>query len=207
MNNSNKSKLIILGFVIILLLLVGYIITTSMSRSGKLSLNVTIFPSTAAVTVDGKSSTKGKLYLSPGTHTITASQTGFDASTKQVYVEKSDQTTVLVLNPVSDSAKLWVANHQAEYNNVSGAGELEAKELSTTFNSKNPITKYLPYKTFMYSIGYRNDKSDPSGMSIILTIDAPEGYRQAALYRIRQLGYDPTNFTINFNDYENPFSL
>ena len=51
------------------------------------------------------------------------------------------------------------------------------------------------------------DHSDPSGNSIIIEIDAREGYRQAALYKIRELGYDPTDLTINFRGYENPFPL
>src|SRR5690606_12422556 len=112
-----------------------------------------------------------------------------------------------VMSPNSEAAMKLARENEDAYMEAQAAGERAAAEIGKTFNDKNPIARHLPYKTFFYSIGYRMDPTDPSGNSIIIEIDAPEGYRQSALYRIRQLGYDPTDFTINFRDYENPFPL
>jgi len=65
----------------------------------------------------------------------------------------------------------------------------------------------LPYDNLVYTIGYQADPSDPTGQSVIIDIDAAEGYRNAAVDKIRELGYDPADYKITFEGYVNPFSL
>ncbi len=85
--------------------------------------------------------------------------------------------------------------------------EEDSENYAETFNDINPIVEKLPIKALFYSIGFRNDPNDKTGQSIILEIDALPDYRQSAINKIRELGYDPGNFKIIFREYESPFNL
>lgn len=73
----------------------------------------------------------------------------------------------------------------------------------TELQQKYPIITNLPLDLYIYKIGYRIDQSDPSGKSIKLTIDSDTAAgRLGALRHIRTLGYDPTDYKIEFINYE-----
>lgn len=79
----------------------------------------------------------------------------------------------------------------------------EGSELDTILVDKYPIIKSLPLDAAIYKLGYRIDESDPSGHSIKLTIDSDTASgRIAALREIQSLGYPPTNFKIEFLNFE-----
>jgi hypothetical protein len=201
--NDTKLKIGLIAGILLVLLL-GYGIFTLSSRAGKIAVNVTLYPSDIHATLDDKELRTGTMYLESGTYTLKGSKPGFEDLTKPVTINETQKTIVVAPTAVSPEAKEWAKKN---YYKIQGLQETRAAEIGRDFNERNPIAKHLPYKTFFYSVGYRMDQSDPTGNSIILEIDASEGYRQSALYRIRQLGYDPTDFTINFRDYENPFPL
>lgn len=190
-----------------LLAAVGYILLFSVGRSGKTPVDMVIFPEDAIATLDGEEVKSGTLYLEPGTYSVRAKREGFSDYSKTLVLEETPQTLPIILSPVTREALEFSKKNEEEFEKAYAKGQKAAAEQGKIFNDRNPIAKHLPYKTFFYSVGYRMDPSDPSGNSIIIEIDASEGYRQSALYRIRQLGYDPTDFTINFRDYENPFPL
>ena len=200
----------VVGVVVGLLLIVPivYYIHQLSDQNGKIQVHVDIVPQESKTTVNGKeTSSRGTIYLEPGEYTFKADLSEFTGYSKTTYIDKGNTIISVGLTPITDTARKWVNNHTNDYNRIKGLGDTHASEIGRSFNERNPIAKSLPYRTFMYTIGYINDSSDPSENSIILTIYASEGYRQAALYRIRQLGYDPTDFTINFKNYENPFPL
>ncbi len=207
MGNQVTKKIIAVACILLLLITGIYISTLTISRQDKTLVTISIFPEDARVTMNGEVVKPGKTYLSPGIYAVEATRDGFDNYSTVVTLEENEQTVAISLNATTEEGREYIKENQAAYTKTYGAGQQAAAEIGKIFNDRNPIAKRLPYKTFVYSIGYRMDQTDPSGNSIILTIDASEGYKQAALYRIRQLGYDPTDFTINFRNYENPFAL
>lgn len=62
----------------------------------------------------------------------------------------------------------------------------------------------LPYQNMIYTISDTLNQSDDS---IVIHIDAPEGYRNGAVDIINTLGYSPSRFTYVFENYKDPFSL
>lgn len=206
MGNS-RYKLIGVAAIVILLLSVCYFVVITISRQNKTAINVAIFPSDAQVTIDNQKINPGTIYLKQGTYDVKASRDGFKSYTTTLTVSPSTRTYTISLESNSQEGDEWVTSHQNDLQHIRELGEKASEESGKAFNDRNPIAMKLPYRTLLYTIGYQADPSDPSGNSIILTIDAPEGYRQSALYRIRQLGYDPTDFTIIFRNYENPFPL
>jgi hypothetical protein len=111
----------------------------------------------------------------------------------------------VALEAVSESALEWARKNEKLYLAYEGRAGERANAEGEEFSKVNPITSKLPYENFLYTLGYRADTTDSSGNSIIVEIDAPAEYRRAALKKIRDLGYDPTDFKINFRNYESPF--
>jgi hypothetical protein len=199
-----NSKVIGLGIGILLIVIVGIGVFNRTNQSGKIAVSVTLFPSDVNATLDNYELHSGTMYFDPGTYTLKSTKSGFENLSKTVIINETQKTLVVAPTAKSPEAIKWAKNN---YNKIQGLQDAHALEIGKDFSNHNPIAKYLPYKTFFYSVGYRMDQSDPTGNSIIIEIDATEGYRQSAIYRIRQLGFDPADFTINFRGYENPFPL
>jgi len=192
---------------IMLLLLVGYFVYITNERSGKIAVEVVAVPGDAHITINNAVFSPGIAYLKPGYYEIKATKEGFaDFSSVASIESTSDQAIPIPMEATSDEAKKWAEDNQDKYLELEGRAGKSAQQRGDVFQEKNPIVKHLPYDSFLYTIGYKADPSDPSGNSIIIEIDAGEGYRQAAIYQISQWGYNPADFKINFRNYKNPFT-
>jgi hypothetical protein len=203
---QNHKRLSIIIIIILLTIPVIYYAYINIDRAGKVEVSIDAAPEDATITIDSRPSKPGTTFLKPGTYVIKASKSGFaDYTTTQVIGE--DQRTIAVLlKPVSEEAKQWAQKNQQKYLEVEGKVGQVSAEQGEAFRTKNPIVNLLPYKNYLFTIGYKNDNSDASGNSIIVTINAPEAYRDSAIYQIYQWGYDPTDFKIEFTNFNNPFA-
>ena len=69
--------------------------------------------------------------------------------------------------------------------------------------AKYPLIKALPVTTPYYSMYY-----DSNGDSVTITIKTPSPYyRFFALERMRNIGYDPTDYVIQYADYKSPLGV
>lgn len=198
-----------LAFMAIILLIAGfigfstYIIST---RSNKQTVTVNLLPSDTKLLANDEQIQNGTAYLKPGTYTLKASRSGFKSVEKTVVISKPNTLAIdIALEPVADSAIQWKKNNEQLYLDYEGRAGVRATQEGESFTKLNPITTKVPFSNLLYTIGYRADPSDPTGNSIILTVDAFSGYRNAAINKIISLGYDPTNYKIEFKNYESPF--
>ena len=205
MLNILKNKIFII--IAVFLLVIALFSSLYLSRINKTAVRIEMFPVDTNLRIDGHRVGRGTAYFKPGTYEIEASRKGFKSYSGTVEIDTAATPIAIMLDPESNEAKKIFTDHQADYNRAREVSYEALQKSNTLFNEKNPIISKLPYKTFMYQIGYIRDATDPTGMSIIVTIYASETYRQAALYRIYQLGFDPTDLNIVFKDYENPFPL
>lgn len=186
--------------------IIGYSIFTAISRSGKEAVKVYILPGDAQVTVNGQRVSAGTAYLTPGKYEIEGKKSGFADYNDSVLIESPNIEIIDIgLVPISDEAKKWAKDNERLYAEREGRGAEQARKRGEVFKQINPITNKLPINNVLYSIGYTLDPDDPTEKSIILQVDVPQGYREGVLNKIRELGYDPTNFKINFKIYESPF--
>jgi hypothetical protein len=197
------------AFIAIVLLIAGLLGMVAFIVATKPNMQpvvVNVVPSDAKVTANGTELKNGTAYLTPGVYSIEVSRGGFKTEKTTILVGDPNTASIdVALTPVSDSAIEWKKSHDSLYYDYEGrVGERAAQE-GVAFTALNPITSKLPFENLLYTIGYRADPSDSSGNSIIVEIDASRGYRNAAINEIRNLGYDPTMFKINFRDYESPF--
>lgn len=194
-------------FVIAILALLGYGLYKQVVTAGTIPVTVIAAPSDATISVDGKQVGAGTIDLKPGKeYEVKASKDGFFPYSGSQYIDASSNKITVALQPDSDEAQKWVEENQQQYSDVEAQAGTREDASGKEFSDKNPITDDLPLETLIYTIGYKRDNSDPSGDSIILTIDAAQGYRNGAINAIRDLGYDPTKFKIEFYNYTNPFA-
>lgn len=209
MFRSPPKNVKVISIIIVLLIVVGigYMVYQQLSNRGKIAVTVSVVPADAKVTVDGNAVHTGTIYLIPDKkYTISVKKEGFSDYSQTQYIDQSRDSIIAALAPASDEAKKWADTNGSAYSEIQTIGGDAASKRGIDFSDRNPITADLPYENLLYTIGYQTDTNDPSGNSIILTIDAMEGYRNAAVQQIRDLGYEPTDFKIIFRDYKNPFS-
>jgi hypothetical protein len=188
----------------LLLGIISYNVFILSTRAGKTKVEVVVVPKDATIQVNGEGM-RPPLYLAPGEYTFSASKTGFTTLQQTKVISEKDITLTMPLAAESDEAKKWADQNQQQYAELEGIAGKIANQEGEALSDQHPIIQALPYSNFFYTIGYRNDLSDPSGNSIIITIDAITGYRNAAIKQIRELGYDPAQYKIEFKNYESPF--
>lgn len=206
---QNRTRLIL---VVLLLAALGLFAASPLrnhvNTSGKVGVAVYVLPENAKVTIGSAEVSEGTIYLAPGTYKVTASSPGYGNYSNVYNVTTSTKNPVLniILAPESSDAQDYYNSNKDLYAQREGLGSQQAHQQSALITSKNPLIQKLPYSNLIYTIGYRADPSDPSGESVIIVIDAPIGYRNAAVNQIKALGFDPTDYKISFENYVNPFS-
>ena len=206
-NKLKPAHKIVVILLLCTVLLVAYFTKQSVERVGKIAVTITSMPSDATFYINNNTVNSGTIFLKPGSYQVQVKKEGFKDFSSTVLINEERNVIAPILQPDSEDAEKWFKDNESEYYRILALGERAAYESGKSFNERNPIAVNLPYRTFQYTIGYRGDPTDPNDMSIIIEIDAAEPYRQSALYKIRQLGFDPTDFNINFKNYENPFPL
>lgn len=201
-------SIIALFIVTLLGISIIFIFIPIVNRSGKQPVSIYVAPKDAAVSVDGVRTSGSPIYLEPGAHRVTIAKDGFRQSVTLLTVKESssEQIVAVGLDPISDDAKRWYSTHTDEYLVIESVIGKQATQEGNDFRTKNPIINNLPYSTMLYTIGYKNDLSDTSGSSIILTVSAPAVYRNAAINQISNWGYNPVDYKIVINNERNPFT-
>lgn len=202
---NRAAALAVFAAILILIGFSAYNIYLSIQRSGKIQVTVALAPRDASFTVNGQNANPNDVYLTEGQYVFTAKKDGFAPLETHSYISKDKKTITMPLIPESDEAKKWAAANQTQYDQVGGLAGQAANTEGEQITQKNPVIRVLPFKNLIYSIGYRNDRSDPTGQSIIVTVDARAGNRNAAIRKLRQLGSDPAQLKIEFTNYESPF--
>lgn len=173
------------------------------SRSGKVGLYISTAPSNATVKIGDSQYGRGTQWLAPGTYPVEATRDGFETVTRTIIVSSDKEQNVLAISlvPKSEDAKKWAEQHQDEYKRNEQYGAIEAAQTGKYLAKSAPITTKLPFKDPYFTIGYTIDEKQ----TVTLTIKTPSPrYRFYAIEKIREFGYDPTDFRVEFTDFKNP---
>ena len=199
---AHKRKIVI-GTILFVTAIIVWSMIIIIGRIGKTPVTISVVPSNAAVTLDGHTVGNGTQWIAQGTYTIQATKDGFKTEKKSVVVtgEKEKNVAALSLTPESDNAKAWAKTHDSDYKKNETYGAIEASNNGKYFTAKNPITTKLPYNDPYYTIGY-TPRTD-GGVDLTISTPSPR-YRFYAVEKIRELGYDPTDFVIVLKKKKNP---
>lgn len=184
-------------------LLIIYAIWIGIGRIGKVGVEFHLVPYSAAVTINGTQYGDGTQYIPTGTYAAKITHEGFKPTdvTLIVAANKTKNIMAVSLTPESDAAKKWAESHRDDYARNEPYGAEQARADGQYMRDKDPIINKLPYEHPYYKIAYKRE-ADRSITVTILT-ESPR-YRLAAVNKIRELGFDPTDLTIEFTDFKNP---
>lgn len=206
--NKYKQPIKWVSLVIFITLMIYVIVSLVMGvfeRQGKIAVPVSLVPADATIYVDGeKISRSGTIYIKPGQRQVKVTSPGFESVEKTYRIYDYNAPGIYIgLIGQSDSAKKWQQNNQFRYRKLELLATEKAHQYNQLFEERNPIVKDLPIKDPYFTISYRNidDKT------IKLTIWGTSArYRQYALNYLRQLGYEPTDYEIEFSNFTNPLA-
>lgn len=199
---ESQKKYIILALSILCAAMLCLIVATIIGRAGKTPVSFVTSPDEVQIEFNNQKITGSRtIYLKPGTYSFKATRNGFKENTIQTTVRDKPVRVVFALTPTGKVSKSEKSTNAPKIDKITTEA-LEKEQ--TNLAEANPVIKKLPIKNFIYSIGYRADSSKENG--IIVEIDAPKGYKNAAVNEIRKAGFDPSKLNINFRDYANPFT-
>ena len=205
--NKIKPIHILIIFIIICLSMISYFIYQKIDQSGKIQITINLVPKDSKVIVGNQEYKNGLNYIKSGEYKITVKKDGFITKTlTQNLLTETDEINVSLVAQ-SDEAKKWASNNKSVYSEFESLVDKNTQQKGVNFLANNPITKYLPFKNYLYSIGSKLDSSDKTGNSIIITINSSEQYRQSAISQIERWGFNIADFNIEFNDFTNPFKI
>ena len=199
---ESQKKYIILALSILCAAMLFLTIITVIGRVGKTAVSFVVSPDETQIEFNNQKITGSRtVYLKPGEYSFKATRDGFRENTIQTTIKDKPIRIVFALTPTGKVSKSEKSTNASKIDKITTEA-LEKEQ--TKLAEANPVIKKLPIKNFIYSIGYRADSSKENG--IIVEIDAPKGYKNAAINEIRKAGFDPSKLNINFRDYANPFT-
>jgi len=199
---ESQKKYIILALSILCAAMLLLIISTVIGRAGKTAVSFVVSPDETQIEFNNQKITGSRtVYLKPGEYSFKATRDGFRENTIHTTIKDKPIRIVFALAPTGKVSKSEKSTNASKIDKITTEA-LEKEQ--TKLAEANPVIKKLPIKNFIYSIGYRADSSKENG--IIVEIDAPKGYKNAAINEIRKAGFDPSKLNINFRDYANPFT-
>jgi len=196
----------VLLFICLIVSMIAYQYKISLDRQGKVAVAMQIVPSDAKVTVDMTDTLAGNtVYITPGERKISVKKEGFAAVSKTYRIESYNSPAIYIsLAGESDEAKHWEQTHQNEYKRLEVLSAKQAEKYSKDFRERNPIVNALPVKDPYFTISYRN--IDDKSVRLTIWGTSPR-YREFAIDHLRKLGFDPTDYEIEFTGFKNPLEI
>jgi hypothetical protein len=203
---KHRRSIVIIGTLLLASLIIGtaiYQYQLSKNRQGKLAVPVQIVPSDAEVYVDNIERLSGDtVYIAPGNREISVKKEGFETVTKKYRIESYNNPAIYIgLAAESEEAKEWQRIHYNDYKQLEVLAAKQAVEYSKGFSERNPIVKVLPVKDPYFTISYRN--IDDKSVRLTIWGTSPR-YREFAIGHLRKLGFEPTDYDIEFTGFKNP---
>lgn len=153
--------------------------------------------------IKDKTYSEGKVYLKPGLYRIRATREDFYPLSQKVRISKQFRVVTFALQPRNNKGEAVVGDSFDVYRDVEIKGGEEVVAESEALRMNNPIISVLPYTGILYNITYRLEERYSS--KVVVTIDAKTSEDRAfALQRIRDWGYNPVDYKIEFTNFDNP---
>ncbi len=201
--NNTQIRLVVVALVVLLVVIGAGVL---IGRIGKKAIKLTVLPTYASVTIDGKKvSTRTTVYLKEGTHTIIASAAEFVAESRDFSTNTLPYLDMSLL-PSSDKGKQWAERNENLYTAMQARAEKAVVSTGQELASRYPIVDELPYtEEDSFKIGFVTP--DGTADSFVLTIHADSSLgRATALAQIRRWGYNPSEYVIRYVGFTNPLS-
>ena len=207
---KNKKILVILIFISFLFLFT-FLSVQFISRAGKDKVIIEYAPSNSQLSIDGSEVSGNTHYLKPGTYKIKVSLDNFKDREVELDTTKRKELA-LILEPANQKGQA-IAKNDPNYAkeaealaSKSYAQESQQQYSLYTFKSKLPIDMGARYKVGYGVISEDNKNTNPYAMALYVESDSPYSRYLAIKSIASELGINPAEIEIIFNDLENPFN-
>ena len=200
-----NKKVISIILIVLSVSTVVYGIATYINRYNTTPIYLLTSPDKAEITTGNQKFIGSQVvYLKPGTYDFKASRSGFKDENINVEVKKGNPLRIIfTLMPTTEKA-IKELQSSSKTPEIDRATTDELTNEQKNLEDANPIIKKLPIKNLIYSIGYKADPNHKNG--VIVEIHTIEGYRNAAINKIKEQGFDPSKLNITFRKYANTFT-
>lgn len=197
----NRTK-IVLGIALVMIgVLLAYSIFYYVRSRDHINLTLYVLPTNSKIVIGNTQYSNGSIWLSPGNYTIQVTSDGFQPYKGSVTVQNGDKNITVSLMPESAEAIKWQSENNDKYKQLENLADAQDDISANRALSSNPIISALPYRSALFSIGYHTTIDG----QVVLDVYAEAGYYNAAMRSIADLGYNPAEYQIEFNNYTNPF--
>lgn len=207
-DSKNYNRIIIYTFLVVLIVYVMFNAMLYLSRVGLSEVTIEVIPKDATVKINGDITTNKKIFMDPGEYSFTASKKGWQDHNISAYLHKDKKLTVsLIPEPSSEDAEKFITdNPDIQQEREALGGKNFDSEYSVS--GKNPLVNSLPYTDvygpFKVDYGPSYLPNNKSGILLEINSSTPPG-RVKFTEWLKQQGVDPTDFEIDYYDYNNPF--
>lgn len=195
----NKRFLIISAGAIALLVLL-IISFYANQKFGTGSLDLTIQPADATVTIDNKSAdATAVIKLKPGNHAVAIKRDGFIAQNFTVTIASDKTVTRTVTLKIYDSIGQSYADNHPEFTaQAEGEAGKAVEDQGTKITQNNPLIQLLPYRGSTFSLNIGVSQAHPEDAEAVgIYVTAPTDADKAkALGWIKAQGYNPAAYEI-----------
>ena len=211
MIDQKKKRIIIVSasvamIAIIIVAVIGIIQKNINDRAATLSFFIA--PESSKIEIDGKSYKSGD-QIEEGEYTATISKEGFETQTIEFVARAGEKVFLETYLIQNDGGEDWYATHEEDDEIRWYIDENRFQAKLEEFYNNNPILRELPIKIEYYSNDYstytryeiESDIDEGYTSFIIKISDYTGGNYENALSKIRNAGFDPEDYTIEYHDY------
>lgn len=146
--------------VVIILSIVGLIINAAKTAT----LELTVAPESAEISIDGKQYKNGVYHFEPGTYHIEIKKEGFNGFEKDIELAANKTTYLYHYLTSSDGSLDWYDKHPKDAMLLNTIGDHKAGVEAQEYLDKDPILAIVPYRS--YTDGFNIDVDlDENGKS------------------------------------------
>lgn len=207
--NIVPKQLVLSVSLIVINILAAWLINVLYNQIYSSQVTFVTAPSDLSVSINGvKKDIKPNtaIRLKPGEYNLVAQKNNFDKYSGKISVgEKKQEFIPVQLTPSTPIGEKELSSEE----NQSSIQDIYSLKYTANEESYKDIAilKRLPVKSLLFSIYSKISQSAQAGDPLTIEVNAPYGYREAAITLIKNWGYDPSVYNIQFTgDYNNPFS-
>ena len=201
---NKKYILTSVGIVFMSLIVFSlYIIFNQTSQ--RTGVDFRVIPNNAQISIGDTSNKPGFIKKPPGIYTAVVSKEGYRSASIKVTVT-ADKSPVhyTVLTPQSEEAKKEAFIDKDKIIELEAAAGAQAESKGEDLQNRYPLAKKLPYKSLLFRIDYRMTGDKKDLLAVQITANSPLE-RSYAIKQIKNWGFEPSEYTIEFPSLDNPF--
>ena len=211
---KHKKKILVLGVLVILVILAVSIVSIVENALNSVTLSITVAPTEAKVLLNGKEySSEGEHKIKPGEYNVEIRADGFISKFEDFTVKEGDTKTIMLFLEPEDGNPNWFYDNPRDSLIVGAVKDAYTLDAINQLREENPILNDLPIDIDFYTSDYSKKISytisyelSVDKTSFKITIDDKTGGNyEAAISKIRDLGYEPSGSEIVYNDISDQY--